>query len=196
MVMKQDVDPILDWEWIALKQQLRNEYKTFFPLLLITGIRTSEALALRSRDLWEINGLQGIVVRRLKRSDKRDDRLVISSPIIFAELLALGRTKRTLLFDFSRIAAWKALQRFCLAAGIRPLSPHQFRHTYARLFTRTQQLDPTTGFPMSALDQRIALARNLGHSSPRTVEHYFQPHGDELLGITASVGESFKSWFD
>jgi integrase len=196
MVLKQDVDPVLEWEWIALKPQLRKEYKTFFPLLLITGIRTTEALNLTARDLWEANGAHGIVVRRLKRSDNKIDRLVISSPTIFAELQALGRAKRSPLFDFSRIAAWRALQRFCLAAGIRPLSPHQFRHTYARLFVRTHQVDPTTGFPMTALDQMIALARNLGHSSHKTVEHYFQPHGDELLEITASVGETFESWFN
>jgi len=196
MVMKQDVDPVLEWEWAALKPQLRNAYRTFFPLLMLTGVRTSEALALRSRDLWSEDGRDGITVRRLKRRDHKIDRMIITSPTIFAELEALGRAKRPTLFDFSRVAAWKALRRFCAAAGIRPLSPHQFRHTYARLFTRTQQLDPTTGFPMTALDMRIQLARNLGHSSPRTVDVYFQPHGDELLAATASVGEEFRSWFE
>ena len=193
--MKQDVDPVLEWEWQMLRPRLSGHYATFFPLLLQTGVRTSEALALRRRDLWTADGRSGIEVRRLKQSANRRDRVVVSSPWIVAELEALARAKRPLLFPFSRVAAWKALRRFCALAGIRPLSPHQFRHTYAVLFTRTRQIEPATGLPMNALDMRIQLARNLGHSSLKTVEIYFQPHGADHLARTASVGEAFAGWF-
>lgn len=196
VLKKQDVDPVLEWEWMQLKRWLENDYRTFFPLLLITGVRTSEALALRSRDLWSDQGRNGITVRRLKTQQRRADRLLVPNERLFGELEALGRIHRPTLFSFSRVAAWKALHRFCENASIRPLSPHQFRHSYAVLFTRTHQLDPTTGHPMTALDMKIQLARNLGHSSIATVEVYFQPHGDDLLGRSASVGETFKAWFD
>ena len=196
MAGKHDVNPLLDWEWVALRAQLQGAYRAFFPLLMITGIRTSEALALRSRDLWSEGGRDGITVRRLKRPDGQTDRLIVPNVNLFAQLQALGREHRRPLFDFSRVAAWKALRRFCAAAGIRPLSPHQFRHTYAVLFTRTRQLDPVTGEAMTALDMRIQLAYCLGHTSIRTVEIYFRPHGTELMGRTASVGETFSGWFE
>ena len=196
MAGKHDVDPLLDWEWVALRAQLQGAYQTFFPLLMITGIRTSEALALRSSDLWNDGGRDGITVRRLKRPDAKSDRLIVPNPNLFSQLHALGREHRARLFDFTRVAAWKALRRFCAAAGIRPLSPHQFRHTYAVLFTRTRQLDPVTRAPMTALDMRIQLAYCLGHTSIRTVEIYFRPHGAELTGRTASVGETFSGWFE
>jgi integrase len=193
---KQDVDPLLDWEWRALRPHLEGEYKTFFPLLLISGVRTSEALALGAGDLWRENGRAGISVRRLKRDDAPVDRLQIPNAKIFADLEGLGRMHRKHLFGFQRVAAWKALKRFCRLAGLRPLSPHQFRHTYSVLFTRTRQLDPVTGQAMTALDMRIQLAWNLGHTTIDTVEIYFRPHGDDLLGRTASVGESYGStWF-
>jgi integrase len=193
---KRDVDPVLGWEWDALRQQVTGDYATFFPLLVMTGVRTSEALALQSRDLWADGDMVGITVKRLKRRDGRHDRLAVANRQLFGELERLGRAKRPLLFPFSRVAAWKALRRFCAAAGIRPLSPHQFRHTYAVLFCRTRQLDPITGHAMSALDMQIQLAHNLGHTSIATVETYFRPHGEDLLGRTASVGESFSAWFD
>jgi len=194
--LKHDVDPLLDWEWAALQPQLRGDYRAFFQLLMITGIRTSEALALRAADLWTAGGRSGIVVRRLKRPDGRADRLIVPHSGIFAALEAMGRQHRKRLFGFSRTAAWKALRRFCRAAGIRPISPHQLRHTYAVLFTRTRQLDPVSGAPMTALDMRIQLAYNLGHTNTATVEIYFRPHGHELAMRTASVGETFGAWFD
>jgi integrase len=140
MAGKHDVDPLLEWEWMGLRPKLEGHYRAFFPLLMITGIRTSEALALRSRDLWSEGGREGITVRRLKRPDNKADRLIVPHPGLFAELQALGREHRKYLFAFSRVAAWKALRRFCAAAGIRPLSPHQFRHTYAVLFCRTSSI--------------------------------------------------------
>jgi integrase len=196
MAGKHDLDPILDWEWMALRDQLTANYRAFFPLLLITGVRTSEALALRSADLWSEGGQHGITIRRLKRPDNRADRLIVPNPALFAELKTLARQHRKTLFKFSRVAAWKALRRFCAGAGIRPLSPHQFRHTYAVLFTRTVQLDPVTGQPMNPLEMRIQLAYCLGHTSIRSVDIYFRPHGAELAARTAAVGNTFSSWFE
>ena len=191
------VDPILQHEVAALRSVTSGEWRTFFDLLLLTGIRTSEALALTPRDLWELDGRRGIHVLRLKANiEVPPAKIEIPDPVLMAQLDALARARRRTLFSFGRVAVWKALKRYCALAGIRRLSPHQFRHTYAVLFTRTRQLDPVTGQVMSPLEMRIQLAYCLGHTSERSVDIYFRPHGAELAARTASVGETFSGWFD
>ena len=188
------VDPILQHEVAALRNVVSGEWRTFFDLLLLTGIRTSEALALTARDLWELEGRRGIHVLRLKqRVDVPAAKIEIPDAVLMAQLDALARARRRHLFSFGRVAVWKALKRFCGLAGIRRLSPHQFRHTFAREHARYPFLD-VSGRPISALDHRILLAQALGHSSERWVAIYFQPHGDELMAQTAQVGAVFKDW--
>ena len=188
--MARRVDPASEDEIQKLLPHLTGHYRPFFILLVMTGIRTSEALGLTRDDLWRENGTQGITITRLKRSDRTRDKLEVLEPL-FSELVALTSRKRKDLFPFSRIAAWKALKRFCALAGIRNLNPHQFRHSYARFFNRSHQIDPATGQPYDALTQRSNLAAVLGHSSTRNVERYFQPHQDEVLGLTRAVQDSF-----
>ena len=188
------VDPILQHEVAALRSVTSGEWRTFFDLLLLTGIRTSEALALTPRDLWELDGRRGIHVLRLKaRVEVEPAKIEIPDPVLLAQLDALARARRRTLFSFGRVAVWKALKRFCALAGIRRLSPHQFRHTFAREHAKYPFVD-ASGRPISALDHQILLAQDLGHSSPRWVAIYFQPHGDELMAQTAQVGAIFKDW--
>lgn len=197
------VDPILQHEVAALRNVVSGEWRTFFDLLLLTGIRTSEALALTGNDLWELEGRRGIHVLRLKaKVDVEPAKIEIPDATLMAQLDALARDadrrargvrRRRTLFSFGRVAVWKALKRFCALAGIRRLSPHQFRHTFAREHARYPFLD-VSGRPISALDHRILLAQALGHSSERWVAIYFQPHGDELMQQTAQVGAVFKDW--
>ena len=188
------VDPILQHEVAALRSVTSGEWRTFFDLLLLTGIRTSEALALTPRDLWELDGRRGIHVLRLKaRVEVEPAKIEIPDPVLLAQLDALARVRRRTLFSFGRVAVWKALKRFCALAGIRRLSPHQFRHTFAREHAKYPFVD-ASGRPISALDHQILLAQDLGHSSPRWVAIYFQPHGDELMAQTAQVGAIFKDW--
>jgi integrase len=203
---KTDVDPITDAELAILVPRITGEYRPFFELLLCTGIRTSEALALRNRDLWVGGsglyknetqlGTVGIAVKRLKKDGANKDPTLIEimeKQALWGQLNALGRKRRATLFNFSRVAAWKALRRFCAAAGVRPLSPHQFRHTYARRFAQQTHYD-SAGRPLSQLDHMILLGKALGHASERWVSVYFQPHPSEIGGIIGQVGASFKSW--
>ena len=188
------VDPILQHEVAALRSVTSGEWRTFFDLLLLTGIRTSEALALTPRDLWELDGRRGIHVLRLKANiEVPPAKIEIPDPVLMAQLDALARARRRTLFSFGRVAVWKALKRYCALAGIRRLSPHQFRHTFAREHARYPFKD-VSGGPITALDHRILLAQALGHSSERWVAIYFQPHGDELMQQTAQVGAVFKDW--
>jgi len=192
-IKTRDVDPILQTEWAMLLPHIEGEYRSFFQLLLETGVRTSEALNLRNSDLGhDLNGRTTIKVKRLKRG-KQDPPLLIVSDALGMELFALGRKRRPRLFKFSRVAAWKSLKRFCRYAGLRPLTPHQFRHTFARLFAKTVQYDQS-GRPLSSLDHKIMLANMLGHSSTRWVEIYFQPHKSELTQASGAMSNLFAKW--
>lgn len=195
---RHDIDPILDTELAVLSDTLQGDYKIFFELLLRTGVRTSEALALGARDLWvqDATGTVGIEIGRLKRRRQVRDRLEIAVPAnqtLWDNLSRLGRKHRSKLFPFSRIAAWKALDRYCRSAGIRHLSPHQFRHTFGRLFASQTHYDQA-GRPLSALDHKILLANVLGHSDVDNVDVYFQPHPGEITSIVGQVGSSFETW--
>ena len=188
------VDPVLQAEWALLIPHFDKDYKAFFQLLLETGIRTSEALALKASDIGvHTDGIRTTVqIKRLKRGKKNIPSVIVSASLA-GELRTLGRKRRPKLFKFSRVAAWKALKRISDYAGIRQLTPHQFRHTFARQFAKKTQYDEL-GRPLSALDHRIMLANMLGHSSIRWVETYFQPHGNELTEATGAMSDLFSTW--
>ena len=182
-----------------LLPHIQADYKSFFQLLLETGVRTSEALSLRNMDLGLVEdlghamyGRTTLNIKRLKRGKKDPPLLIVSIPLGI-QLQALGRKRRPRLFKFSRVAAWKALQRFCRAAGVRPLTPHQFRHTFARLFAKTVQYD-AAGRPLSSLDHKLMLSNMLGHSTTRWVEVYFQPHKSELTEASGAMSDLFATW--
>tara|TARA_R100001086_G_scaffold178299_2_gene98710 strand:+ start:2765 stop:3340 length:576 start_codon:yes stop_codon:yes gene_type:complete len=190
---------MLQTEWVRLLPTFDKDYRVFFQLLLETGIRTSEALNLRNMDLGVIDelphhyfGRTTVKIKRLKRGKKDPPKIIVSVSLGF-QLQALGRKRRPRLFKFSRVAAWKALQRFCRDAGVRPLAPHQFRHTFARLFAKTVQYD-SAGRPLSSLDHKLMLANMLGHSTTRWVEVYFQPHKSELTEASGATSDLFAKW--
>lgn len=188
------VDPVLQTEWAILVPHFDGDYQAFFRLLLETGMRTSEALSLRATDIGaHPDGRTTVKIKRLKKRRPDKEPILIISEGLAVELKTLGRKHRARLFKFSRVAAWKALKRICKSAGIRELTPHQFRHTFAREFAKTIQYD-TSGRPLSALDHRLRLAEMLGHSSTRWVETYFQPHASEITEVTGVMSNIFSRW--
>ena len=188
-----DIDPILEHEMRALKERMNPELSTLFRLMLQTGVRTSEALALREKSLWEDGVGRGIYVERLKRRRPVRDKIQLADADLVGELRALGRRQRPRLFGYKRRGVATALHRYCMEAGVRHLSPHQFRHTFAREFA-TMTLYDRHGRVLSPLDHRILLAAALGHSSTRWVDIYFQPHGIELQAPTFQVGKALSTW--
>lgn len=187
-----NVDPVLETEWALIAPLMSTPNRAFFRVLLETGMRTSEALSLRTQDLVDIDGRTAVAFKRLKRGDVVVDKFYVSHQLAF-ELKALARKHRATIFKFTRVGAWKALKRYCAQANIRQLSPHQFRHTFARKFAKQVQYD-YAGNPLSALDHRIMLANMLGHSSTRWVEVYFQPHRSELTESSAQMPDLFRTW--
>jgi integrase len=188
------VDPVLQTEWAILVPHFDGDYQAFFRLLLETGMRTSEALSLRATDIGaHPDGRTTVKIKRLKKRRPDKEPILIISEGLAVELKTLGRKHRARLFKFSRVAAWKALKRICKSAGIRELTPHQFRHTFAREFAKTIQYD-RSGRPLSALDHRLRLAEMLGHSSTRWVETYFQPHASEITEVTGVMSNLFAKW--
>jgi integrase len=190
------VDPILKTEWAMLVGHFDGDYQAFFRLLLETGMRTSEGLSLRAADIGtHHDGRTTVKIERLKKRkpSKENEPIIIVSEGLAIDLKALGRKHRARLFKFSRVAAWKALKRICGQAGIRQLTPHQFRHTFAREFAKTPQYD-ISGRALSALEHKSRLAELLGHSSTRWVETYFQPHATEITELTGEMSKIFSKW--
>jgi integrase len=133
----------------SLMTQLREPFNTMALLSLCLGLRVSELLALRWRDVdWlsgKLNVERGIVnqiVDDVKTDGSRKmmtiDRELLATlnlwrettqfsgehDWIFASPLKLGR------LPYSYTGFWRELQRAAEVAGIGPLGTHTFRHTY------------------------------------------------------------------
>jgi len=129
--------------------QLREPFKTMALLSLCLGLRVSELLALRWRDVdWldrKLNIERGIVnqivdevktdgSRRLMTLDdglisilgtwKQNSQFAQEEDWIFASPWKLGR------LPYSYTGFWRELQRAAADSGIGPLGTHAFRHTY------------------------------------------------------------------
>lgn len=147
-------------------------------LLMGSGLRVSEALALRLADL-KLNGRSGeIVVRRGKGGVYR--RVPLTSPVRQAlkayletqpdlksdELLWVG--ERGPLRD--RTGIFNLLKKYARQAGLDPglISPHVLRHTFARRYLAAN------------LDDLRGLAAILGHANLNTVMIYTEPTTAEL----------------
>ncbi|NIV33257.1 MAG: tyrosine-type recombinase/integrase [Anaerolineae bacterium] len=179
---KIDTSPLLPNEYALLLEyfQEREElhWECLCRFLWETGLRISEALAVRLTDLSTRTNRRGhhetvVQVQRLKkRKGPRTDKIPLTEDL--AELMrrvARGRHKYVFANKrgkpYTRMAVWKALRRAADAKGVQlEVHPHSFRHGFGRRVAR-MNLD------LSALDHRVLLAGLLGHESIKTVEPYF-----------------------
>lgn len=131
-------------------------WKTLFALLIFTGLRISEALALTWDDITE----EGVVVREGKT--KASERTVMLPSDIRRLLSALRLSQAPgVKFVFStqegaplgRRNALTILHSCCRRAGIEKCSLHELRHTYASLLIHNREL-PTL------------VAKQMGHADP------------------------------
>lgn len=172
-------------EAMALLDAARNDSArshALVALLLLTGVRISEALGANVTDLSHDTGHRVLTVTR--KGGKRA-KVVLPARVIDAlgsmlgEAVAHGQEVATVdasetgapLFTTSTGARWaqseafRTVQRLARRAGIEgSVSPHSLRHTHATL----------------ALDRGVALRDlqdSLGHADPRTTRRYDRGRG-------------------
>jgi len=159
-----DVEPLELWEYTLIMAKLPPHWQNFYQLLWETGIRVSEALKLKRSDLENA----GVWVIRTKRKDHLREHLPLS-PDLYTRILSwLELSPRRVIFPYTASAAWLALRKACIAAGVRQsIHPHSFRHGFG---TRARQ----AGYDIAVV-QRL-----LGHTSIRSTERYFKATRSEV----------------
>lgn len=159
------------WHKEELKEKLErvknHEHKMLFTTLWLTGIRITEALNIRKRDIDCENYL--LTIRWLK-SRKWQTRNIPMRPELRDLLQLYSATKLTddKLFPISRQRAWQLTQRHF--GG----HPHQFRHSFAVNWLRSG-------------GDVFLLSKMLGHARIQTTMEYLKivpvDIGKELLKI-------------
>jgi len=158
--LKTDIQPLEFWEFQLVLAYLASHWKPVFQVLWETGIRLGECLALTKRDLE--NG--GISVAREKRIDHPRHWLPLT-PELYAQLEYIrDHTKPVRLFPYSEGAAWYALKKAAIKAGIRKtIHPHSFRHAMGYRIK-----DMTNG-------DLTMVKEILGHKDIRSAQRYVNP---------------------
>lgn len=159
------------WSKEELKERLNrvknHEHKMLFTTLWLTGIRITEALNIRKRDLDFEN--YTISIRWLK-SRKWQNRMIPMRPELRDLLQLYSATKNTddKLFPISRQRAWQLTQEHFEG------HPHQFRHSFAVNWLRNG-------------GDIFLLSRMLGHARIQSTMEYLKivpaDIGKELLKI-------------
>jgi len=155
-----DIQPVMAWEKALLFEQLPEHWRNIYEMLWQTGIRISEALAVKRSDLE--NG--GVWIVRTKRKDHRRDFMPLT-PEYYAKLDAIAQTQKLAhIFPYTAAGAWAALRLAAKKAGIRStIHPHCFRHGMGY-----RAMDATGG--------NLAMVKEmLGHLSIRSTERYINP---------------------
>lgn len=103
-------------------------HHTLLKFLYLTGVRISEALSLRWRDLQSFS--DGGEAHILGKGNKR--RTVFLRADLWADLMALrgSADDKDHPFPFTSQNAWKVVKKAGKAAGVEDVHPHQFRHAY------------------------------------------------------------------
>lgn len=149
-------------------------------LLLLNGLRISEALTGRVDDLGYDRGHRTLTVRR---KGGRRAKIPLTPDVQHALDAVLGDRTTGPLFatatgkPLDRTAAWRLLRRLATAAGIdgaEHISPHSLRHTFA-----TTALD--AGVPLRDVQD------SMGHRDPRTTRVYDRTRGNLTRNATYTV---------
>ena len=148
------------------------KYRLFCLVLLNTGCRISEALALRRTHVDR--GGRSLVFLTLKQRGEIIYRPVPVPELLIDELLAIPASENDRLFDFGRTTGWKIVKRCMVAAGIKGIkaTPKGLRHGYA------------IGCVSISLRQS-KIQELLGHKRPETTSIY-------TTHITEDIRDHFK----
>ena len=159
-----DTEPLELWEYTLIMAVLPPHWQLFYQLLWETGIRVSESLKLKRHDLENT----GVWFTRTKRKDHPRQYLPLSLGLYTRIRSWLELSPRLVIFPYTASAAWLALKKACVKAGVRQsVHPHSFRHG---LGTRARQ----AGYDIAVV-QRL-----LGHLSIRSTERYFKATRGEV----------------
>ncbi len=161
------------------------EVRTFCHTLHDTGIRISEALALRPSkiDLSE----QALIIRSLKKRDKIIHRAIPvqesyldTLELVHAIKEAQKKKKRKPLWNWSRVHAWRLVKAVMEEAGLDTTLPHAtpkgLRH----------------GFAIHALSKEVPLnmvSKWLGHADLKTTAIYLNAVGIEQRDFASRMWE-------
>lgn len=149
-------------------------------LLLLNGLRISEALGARIDDLSSDRGHR---VLRIRRKGGRRAKTPLTPDVSHALDELIGERTTGPVFAtasgkaLDRTAAWRLLRRLAAAAGIdspERISPHSMRHTFA-----TTALD--AGVPLRDVQD------SMGHRDPRTTRVYDRTRGNLTRNATYTV---------
>jgi integrase len=151
-------------------------------MMLMTGARSGEVLAMEWKDLNLADGTWLKSADKVKQGDDHDVPLAAPARQLLAEILAeqkkhgvatpfvfptrLGRST-------NHADMWKAFQEITRAAGIKGLRPHDLRHNYASVLASGGASLPMIG----------AL---LGHKNPATTARYAHLSGRRSSGSARS----------
>lgn len=149
-------------------------------LLLLNGLRISEALGARIDDLGHDRGHRTLTVRR---KGGRRAKIPLTPDAQHALDAVLGDRTTGPLFatatgrPLDRTAAWRLIRRLAgdaRIAGAEHISPHSLRHTFA-----TTALD--AGVPLRDVQD------SMGHRDPRTTRVYDRTRGNLTRNATYTV---------
>jgi len=176
------------------KPFVANMYATLFGLLAATGLRISEALALKLEDVTD----DGLLIRQTKFRKSRLVPLHDSSQQAVESYIASRRrlsTADTSLFigDSGKTPCYRAVlevfDRLANATGLRkagrqPPRIHDFRHTFA-----VRSLEQCQNDRQSVSRHMIALGTSLGHAGV-THTYWYLHATSSLMEQIAAAGES------
>lgn len=121
-----DTEPLEEEEYRKLYPYLKPHWQMFFDLLWQTGIRVNEGLTLTKKDL-ESGGVW--IVREKRPAHPLRDWLPLTPELYQRIYDYCHRAHRDLIFEYTPQAAWAAIRKAGISAGVRDtLHPHLFRH--------------------------------------------------------------------
>ena len=140
-----------------------------YTLLVQTGLRIAEALALTWNDLTIRERSGSVTVRKGKGGKRRTVPLTLTARIaLLAWREAAGAASGDPVFPIGARAVQKALARYARRAGIEgKVTPHMFRHTFCKALVDAGE----------SLDRVAVLA---GHASLNTTARYTKPTEKDL----------------
>ncbi|MFN7971275.1 MAG: tyrosine-type recombinase/integrase [Acidobacteriota bacterium] len=173
-------------------------YSTLFGLLAVTGMRVSEALALRFEDLTA----EGIVIRKTKFGKSRLVPLHESTTAAIEQYVAVRQQvsaaddhlfiswrRRRLSYSAAALVFWRLVQalRFDRRPGQRRPRLHDLRHSFA-----TRALESSPEHRDAVGRHMVALSTYLGHSDVRNTYWYLEATPRLLTDIASTCEAHFQ----
>jgi integrase/recombinase XerD len=161
-----DTEPLEEEEYRKLIPHLKAHWQMFYELLWQTGIRVNEGLSLTKTDL-EDGGIW--IVREKRPRNPLRDWLPLTPELYQRIYDYCHRAHRDLIFPYTPQAAWAAIRKAGIHAGVRKtLHPHLFRHGLGHRAERAGISIPQ-------------IQRMLGHSNIKSTYVYVKPTKSETV---------------